>query len=97
MNYLDDPLRERIIEKALNAYTPAEIEEAIALLREWLEKYPEDWGIRDAFEPLSALLDAQKETSESELESADTTRAVAKQGTAVSGVGGCDLSEKQIL
>lgn len=66
MNYLDDPQRELIMQKALNAYTLSEVEQAYRELRQWVRDHPQDLGIRDAFEPLSHRKDYLSETAEME-------------------------------
>jgi hypothetical protein len=53
MNYLNDPRRAYLLETVRCADTLSEVEKAIAELRQWIQQYPEDIGIRDAFEPLS--------------------------------------------
>ena len=49
--------RERLTNQVLDATTLAEIHIAHRLLRDWIEKYPEEEGMRDAFEQLSLLED----------------------------------------
>ncbi len=53
--------RERLTNQVLDATTLEEIYLARHLLREWIAKYPEEEGMRDAFEQLSLLEDVALE------------------------------------
>lgn len=58
MNFLDDPQRELLISQILSARTLPEVEAAQAALRQWHQRYPDDWGILDGGEELSHFHDA---------------------------------------
>lgn len=59
--YLHLPEREQIVNQVLDARTLAEIDAAACALREWLNRYPEDTGIREGFEGLSLMRDIAEE------------------------------------
>jgi hypothetical protein len=67
MSYGNSPEREQIIQRALTARTPSEIEAAGQALRQWIQEHPDDLNAEDALEPLAMLrrgiaADAEKET-----------------------------------
>lgn len=49
--------RERLTKQVLDATTLEEIHAAQRLLRDWIKVYPEEEGMKDAFEQLSLLED----------------------------------------
>lgn len=53
--------RERLTNLVLDATTLTEIHLAQHLLRDWIKVYPEEEGMRDAFEQLSLLEDVALE------------------------------------
>lgn len=61
MNFADNPERERILDRALDARTLPEIAIATHELREWVRQNPEDFGIREALEGLSLMRDIAEE------------------------------------
>jgi len=61
MNYLDDPARDALILQILRAKTLPEVHAAQAALRQWRQRYPNDWGILDGGEELSLMEDALME------------------------------------
>ena len=58
MKFLDDPEREVLIRQMLRANTLPKVYAAQAALRQWHQRYPEDWGILDGGEQLSLIEDA---------------------------------------
>lgn len=67
--FLHLPERESILSQVLDARTLAEIDAATCALRQWLERYPEDAGIREGFGGLSLMRDiAEEQEAEREQE-----------------------------
>ncbi len=58
MDFLTDPARDVLIRQILRACTLPEVHAAQAALRQWRQRYPEDWGILDGGEELSLMEDA---------------------------------------
>ena len=56
-----DEARERLLDLVLGAVALDEIAAAQQALRDWIEAYPEEEGLRDGFEQLSLMEDAAHE------------------------------------
>ena len=59
--FSDNPERQRILKRALNARTSAEVAVATQELDGWVQRNPQDLGIVDAYEALSLRQDIAAE------------------------------------
>ncbi len=58
VNQAHEEARERLTDQVLNATTREEIASAWKALQEWIERFPEEEGMRDGFEQLSLMQDS---------------------------------------
>ena len=76
MKYAENPERERILNQALRARTLPEIAVATRELDRWVDDYPDDWGIRDAYEVLENMAEIAQEQQTSHVLHSDRQAGV---------------------